>query len=122
MRVLFALILLFCFQSVVAQRNEQQAKELADSLNKVIKKNPSKFCALIEQFSDDPASKETCGLYGFEKGEAFVPPIAQVVRASKKSTKIQAPVRTYYGYHIIQPMGTRGDEIQFKHLLIARIE
>lgn len=122
MRVIIALILLFCVQATFAQRNEQQAKELADSLYKVVKKNPFKFCALIEQFSDDPASKETCGLYGFEKGEAFVPPIAQVVRASKKTTKIQAPVRTVYGYHIIQPLGIRGDEIQFKHLLISLIE
>jgi parvulin-like peptidyl-prolyl isomerase len=118
MKTLLLVFSLLFFNGVFSQRNEKEAKQLADSLYKVLKKNPDLFCALIEQFSEDPASKEKCGFYDFEKGDSFVSPIAQVVRKKKNSTKIQAPVRTIRGYFIIQPLGVREDEIRFKTLVI----
>jgi parvulin-like peptidyl-prolyl isomerase len=118
MKVILLIFSLFFYTGVLSQRSEQEAENLADSLYKILKKKPDLFCSLIEQFSEDLASKENCGFYDFEKGEAFVSPIADVVRKKKNSTKIQAPIRTIRGYFIIQPLGVREDEIRFKTLVI----
>jgi parvulin-like peptidyl-prolyl isomerase len=115
-------LLLLCISlsiPAIGQRTEVEAKQLADSLYLLLKKKPQRFCELIELFSEDAGSTESCGLYGFEKGTHFVTPIADAVSKRKKSTKLLPPLRTSYGYHIIQPLGVRDDEIQFKHLFIA---
>lgn len=92
--------------------------KLADSLYQVVRKEPDRFCELIARFSEDPASKERCGFYDFEEGDDFVEPIADVVRRAGDNSRILPPVKSIYGYHIIQPLGVRGSEISFRHLLI----
>jgi len=119
MKIVTILLGILLSISAFGQRTEIEAKQLADSLYQLLKKKPQLFCELIELFSEDTGSTESCGLYGFEQGSHFVTPIADAVRKRKKSTKLLPPLRTSYGYHIIQPLGVRDDEIQFKHLFIA---
>lgn len=77
------------------------AKKRADSLELAVK-GGADFKALVEQFSDDPGSKQTGGEYDLTPSSQFVPEFKDFAfDGSKGQTKV---VRTQFGYHVIQIM------------------
>ena len=103
-----------------SQRTEKEALKLCDSLYMLTDdENIDQFCELILQFSEDLASKESCGEYGFELASKFVPEIANYVLENNETGEISSPVKSSFGYHLIQPIAVRGEEIKFRHLLIG---
>jgi foldase protein PrsA len=78
-------------------KDEAKAKELYDKL----KADPNQFEALAKENSEDPGSKEKGGmLEPFGKG-AMVPEFETAAFAAKVN-EINAPVKSEFGYHIIQ--------------------
>lgn len=59
------------------------------------------FAALAKQFSEDPGSKENGGDLGFFERGRMVPEFEQAA-FSQQVNAIGDPVKTQYGYHIIQ--------------------
>ena len=57
--------------------------------------------AVAKEFSDDPGSKETGGLYENITYGSFVPEFDAAVR-SQELGKVGAPVKTAFGFHLIQ--------------------
>ncbi|HWV69529.1 peptidylprolyl isomerase [Chitinophaga sp.] len=77
------------------------AKKRADSLELAVK-GGADFKALVDQFSDDPGSKQTGGEYDLTPSSQFVPEFKDFAfDGSKGQVKV---VRTQFGYHVIQIM------------------
>jgi parvulin-like peptidyl-prolyl isomerase len=78
-----------------------QAKSLADRLYTQLD-NGASFAALAKRHSDDPSSKDLGGKLSIVKGQT-VAPFEQTAFGIGKNA-ISRPVKTQYGYHIIQPL------------------
>ena len=59
------------------------------------------FADAAKEYSDDPGSKDKGGLYEDTQFGKFVPEFEQAVRAQKVG-EVGAPVKTAYGYHLIE--------------------
>jgi foldase protein PrsA len=79
-------------------KTRAQADKLYDQL-----KAGANFATLAKKFSLDPGSKDQGGKYTVVKGQT-VAPFEQTSFLLEKGD-ISRPVKTQYGYHIIQPLG-----------------
>jgi parvulin-like peptidyl-prolyl isomerase len=66
-------------------------------------KDGGDFTALAKKYSQDPGSKDNGGKYTVRRGET-VPPF-ELTSFNLDVNEISRPVKTEYGYHIIQPVG-----------------
>lgn len=83
--------------------SEKKAKELL----KLLKKKHADFAALASRFSIDESSKMRGGdLNWFSRG-VMVKPFEDAAFALAKAGDISAPVRTNFGWHIIQLLGKK---------------
>jgi foldase protein PrsA len=78
-------------------KNRKQANRLYDRLQ-----GGANFAGLARQFSQDPGSKALGGKLTVSRGQT-VPPFDQTAFLLPKG-KISRPVKSQYGYHIIQPL------------------
>ncbi|MDR6566198.1 MULTISPECIES: SurA N-terminal domain-containing protein [Chitinophaga] len=75
------------------------AKKRADSLELAVK-GGADFKALVNQFSDDPGSKQTGGEYELTPSSQFVPEFKDFAfDGSKGQVKV---VKTQFGYHVME--------------------
>ncbi|MFA5957250.1 peptidylprolyl isomerase [Hyphomicrobium sp.] len=75
---------------------EAQAKDLKEKLDK-----GADFAQLAKEFSKDPGSKDDGGNLGFFGHGQMVPQFEEVVFKLKKG-EISAPLKTQFGWHIVQ--------------------
>ena len=75
---------------------EDQAKAIIENLKK-----GAKFEELAKQ-SKDPGSKENGGEAGWSAAGAYVPPFAEALTKLAKGKYTEAPVKTDFGWHVIQ--------------------
>jgi peptidyl-prolyl cis-trans isomerase D len=83
-------------------KNEEEVKKLAEDLVRQIR-GGADFAALARQYSDDPGSKERGGDLGLFGRGRMVPEFEQAA-FSQEINSIGDPVKTEFGYHIIQVM------------------
>lgn len=76
-------------------------KALADDIHSQLE-NGGNFAALAKKYSTDPGSKQNGGKLTVRKGET-VPEFDKVAFELKKNA-LSAPVKTQYGYHIIEAL------------------
>jgi len=86
-------------------RTKEEAKQLADSLIKVIKKRSSKIGNLSSMYSDDPSAKQNKGDLGWFADGAMVPAFNQACIDTKKGKFTIA--ETPFGYHVIKVTGKK---------------
>jgi peptidyl-prolyl cis-trans isomerase C len=79
---------------------DEEAKAKADKVLAEIKGGKT-FDAAAKEYSDDPGSKDKGGLYEDTAFGKFVPEFDQAVR-SQAIGKVGDPVKTMYGYHLIE--------------------
>jgi peptidyl-prolyl cis-trans isomerase C len=79
---------------------DAEAKAKADKVLAEIKGGKT-FEAAAKEYSDDPGSKDNGGLYEDTAFGKFVPEFDQAVR-SQPIGKVGEPVKTMYGYHLIE--------------------
>lgn len=77
-------------------------KELADQLYSQLQAGGN-FAALAKQHSQDPSSKNQGGKLTISRGQT-VPPFDKAA-FSLVNNALSKPVKTQYGWHIIQPLG-----------------
>lgn len=84
-------------------KDDAAVKKQAEDLVKQLRAGGD-FAALAKQFSDDPGSKENGGDLGYFERGRMVPEFEQAA-FSQAVNAIGDPVKTQYGYHIIQVTG-----------------
>jgi foldase protein PrsA len=77
-------------------------KALAEAIRKQLVAGGD-FAALAKKYSTDPGSKDSGGKYTVTKGQT-VPPFEKA-SFSLKTNEISQPVKSQFGFHIIQPTG-----------------
>lgn len=84
---------------------EKVIKARADSVLAVVKKDRSKFEAMVTKFSEDPGSKNTGGVYEWFDKKRMVPEFTHASFDEKVGAITIC--KTSYGYHIVEVLGQR---------------
>ncbi|HEX5804241.1 MAG TPA: peptidylprolyl isomerase [Azospira sp.] len=80
---------------------EEEAKTIVDNLKK-----GAKFEELAKQ-SKDPGSKDSGGDLGWSAASNYVPPFAEALAKLPKGKYTETPVKTQFGWHVIQMEDSR---------------
>ena len=94
----------------------EQASSLAESLVDSLR-NGADFAALAKKYSQDPGSASSGGDLGWAKRGQFVPEFEHAV-FDLKPGEISEVVETQFGFHVIQLLDRRGDQVHVRHILI----
>jgi parvulin-like peptidyl-prolyl isomerase len=81
----------------------EKQRDLADRLYDQVKANPKLFASLVKKHSKDPGSKEQGGKLTVARGQTVAP--FDQTAFLMRTGQISRPVKTQYGYHIIQALG-----------------
>jgi peptidyl-prolyl cis-trans isomerase D len=97
--------------------SDSAAKKLADSILTAIN-GGADFAAMAKQYSTDPGSKDKGGVYeSFAYGQ-MVPEFNDF--AFTKATGARGVVKTQFGYHVMEAMGTKGSSAKYKIAFVAK--
>ena len=91
---------------------EQKAKQIYQELLQ-----GADFAEMARKHSDDPGSREHGGKMGYMSRGVLVPEYEEAALKLSEG-EFTEPVRTDFGYHIIQLLGIREDEFNTRHILI----
>ncbi len=75
------------------------------------------FAELAKLYSQDPGSKDRGGDLGFTRRGSLVSEFEEVAFTLDVG-EVSKPVKTAFGYHIIQPLEKQGDKVRARHILI----
>ena len=89
-------------------------REYADRVNR----GDADFSTLAIMFSEDKMSAMQGGELGFMPRSAFVPEFANVAFNLSDPKKVSRIVETEYGYHIMQLIEKRGEQVNVRHILL----
>lgn len=84
---------------------------------KQIEGKKATFEQLAKQVSEDPGSKDRGGQYQVNRNEKTWDPIFLSTAFRLKEGEISPPVKSKFGYHIIQMVQRNGDEAIVRHIL-----
>ena len=103
-------------QDKATLRQEKAALKKAKKLRKKLVRGAN-FASLTKRHSDDPGSAPTGGELGWVDWGQFVPEFEEAV-AHLKLGELSEPVRTPFGYHLIQLVARNEKQFNTRHLLI----
>ena len=91
-------------------------QDLLDLRKRVIDGESFRMLAVL--YSEDPTSSRNGGELGFMgKGEGLDPEFAKTAWALKNKGDVSRIVESKFGYHIIQLIDRRGDQVNCRHIL-----
>ena len=100
----------------VSKEAEQEVIDKLASLKERIE-NGTSFSSMAILYSEDPGSNKKGGEYkGIQRG-VFVKEFEAIAFNLRKG-EISDPFKTEYGYHIVQLLEKRGEELDLRHILI----
>ncbi len=88
-----------------------------NNYKKQIESKVTTFDKLAKQVSEDPGSKDRGGQYQINRNEKTWDPIFMSTAFRLKDGEISAPVKTKFGFHIIQMVQRNGDDAVIRHIL-----
>jgi peptidyl-prolyl cis-trans isomerase SurA len=77
----------------------------------------NKFDQLVKLYSEDPSSKENLGQFSLNRNEKNFDPAFMSGSFRLKEGQISAPIKSKFGYHLIQLISRTGDDAVVKHIL-----
>jgi len=83
-------------------KEEADAKQVMADL-----KSGGDFAKIAAEKSVDPGSKDEGGQLDWSEAEAYVQPFGEALKSLKKGEMTKEPVKTNYGYHIIELQDVR---------------
>lgn len=78
-------------------KEEAEAKQIVADLDA-----GGDFAAIAKEKSQDTGTKDEGGELDFAEAESYVQPFGEALKALKKGERTKEPVKTTYGYHIIE--------------------
>ncbi len=87
-------------------------QKTADKIIAQLKKG-SKFADLAKKYSTDPGSKNNGGDLGWSDASNYVPEFSAAVKTLQKGQYTMAPIKTQFGYHIIELNDTKTGSSNF---------
>ncbi|MCD4773627.1 MAG: SurA N-terminal domain-containing protein [Bacteroidales bacterium] len=100
------------------ERTKDEASALADSLFKVVKRNPDKIESLALEFSNDGSVKENGGDLGWFADQAMIGQFNEAVIKGKNGEITMA--ETIFGFHIIKITGKQKPVKKYRVAVINR--
>lgn len=94
---------------------EYTRQSLEDVRQRVLK-GTLKFCDAVNIYTEDPGSKATCGTYENVRRGTFVPEF-DAVCFSLKEGETSEVFETDYGFHFVQLLARKGEEVTIRHIL-----
>lgn len=121
MVLLFGWLLIGHSETVSAQdtatpKQERAALKKAKKLRKKLVRGAD-FASLARKRSDDPGSAPTGGELGWVHWGEFVSEFEEAV-AQLEPSELSEPVRTPFGYHIIQLIDRDEEKFHARHILV----
>lgn len=101
----------------VSKIAKQIAYEKISELRRRIVENGDKFSTLALIYSDDKGSAAQGGDLGYF-GRGQMVPEFEAAAFKTKPDSVSKIIETKYGYHIMQVISRRGDEVNARHILI----
>jgi parvulin-like peptidyl-prolyl isomerase len=95
---------------------EQKALQQAQQIHKELLLGAD-FAEMARQYSDDPGSREVGGKMGYMPQGVLVPEYEEAALKLSEG-EFTEPVKTEFGYHIIQLIGIREGGFNTRHILI----
>ena len=95
---------------------EYVAKQMLD-YKKQVESGKQKFEQLVKLYSEDPGAKENLGQYNLNRNERNFDPAFMAGSFRLKDGQISAPIKSKFGYHLIQLISRSGDDAVVKHIL-----
>lgn len=97
---------------------EQLAKDELNEFRQSILKGEKKFEILARTYSDDPGSKNEGGMFSFKTTDKNVDDNFRAAALKLKNPGDITPVvKSQFGYHIIQLVERKGDDLTVRHIL-----
>jgi len=95
---------------------EYVIKQLTDYRHQV-EAGINKFDQLVKLYSEDPSAKENLGQFSLNRNEKNFDPAFMAGSFRLKEGQISAPIKSKFGYHLIQLISRTGDDAVVKHIL-----
>jgi len=95
---------------------EYVIKQLSD-YRRQVEAGLNKFDQLVKLYSEDPSAKENLGQFHLNRNEKTWDPAFMAGAFRLKEGQISAPIKSKFGYHIIQLISRSGDDAVVKHIL-----
>ncbi|MFI5133052.1 MAG: peptidylprolyl isomerase [Chitinophagales bacterium] len=95
-------------------------KYIVDELSNYKKQVESKitsFEQLAKKYSEDPGTKDAGGKMQVNRNDKNVDPTFLIAAFRLKEGEISAPIKSEFGYHIIQMVEKNGDDAVIRHIL-----
>ncbi len=102
---------------VFSEKAKQIVRDKLNSIRDRIK-NGEKFETMALLYSQDPGSTNRGGDLGFQSRGTFVKQF-EAVAFRLKPGEISQPVETEFGFHLIQSIERRGEQVHLRHVLIV---
>ena len=102
---------------LMSKDSKNIAREKLEAYRKRILEGEMEFAALAALYSEDPGSSKKGGELGFVNRGDLVPEFEAAAFALKEN-EVSGIVETKYGFHLIQLIDRRGEQINARHILI----
>ena len=104
-------------EPVIELEEIERVKSELHEYTQRINSGNSSFATLARFYSEDPGTARQGGECGFAGRGSFVPEFANVAFSLNDPKAISKIVETEYGFHIIQLIEKRGDQVNVRHIL-----
>jgi peptidyl-prolyl cis-trans isomerase SurA len=101
---------------IVTKKEKIEVREQLEDIKKQIQ-GGADFCSLASHYSEDPGSAVNCGELGFFPKGSLVPEY-EGIAYKLKPDELSPIIETEYGFHLIQLIERRANEINTRHILI----
>lgn len=102
---------------VIEQEEIERIKADLRDYTERINSGRAQFSTLAVMYSEDPGTARQGGECGFAGRGSFVPEFSNVAFSLNDPKAVSKIVETEYGFHIIQLIEKRGDQINVRHIL-----
>ena len=97
---------------------DQYAIERLQDFKKRVTNKESDFTSLAILYSEDPSVKDNKGIMVLNRSEKTWDPEFMAASFRLKEGEISSPVKSQFGYHLIQMLKRSGDNITVQHILL----